>query len=54
MQGTYAGDKETGRWIFWRKDGNKEMEGEFRRGKKRGDWLEWDETGQVKRRPYPK
>jgi hypothetical protein len=37
--------KRDGRWTFWYKTGQKQLEGEYIKGKKTGIWVKWDERG---------
>ena len=37
--------KRHGKWIFWYKTGEKQMEGEYLNGQKTGMWTQWNESG---------
>lgn len=34
-----------GRWVFWYKSGQRQLEGEYAKGKKTGTWVKWDACG---------
>ena len=34
-----------GKWVFWYRNGKKQLEGEYVRGKKTGTWTKWREEG---------
>jgi len=39
------GKKRNGKWVYWYKNGKKQLEGEFLRNKKTGLWIKWYENG---------
>jgi hypothetical protein len=43
--GTMLDGKRHGKWLFWYKDGKKQLEGEYLNGQKTGTWVKWDECG---------
>lgn len=45
-EGYLSGGERHGRWVFWYKTGQKQLEGEYIKGAKTGTWVKWDENGQ--------
>jgi hypothetical protein len=44
-QGMMHNGKRHGKWSFWYKDGQRQLEGEYANGQKTGPWVKWDECG---------
>jgi antitoxin component YwqK of YwqJK toxin-antitoxin module len=36
-------------WAYWRENGQKATEGQFKDGKRIGEWTHWDENGNMKK-----
>jgi hypothetical protein len=44
-EGRMLGGKRSGKWIYWYKNGEKQLEGEYVGSKKTGTWVKWNENG---------
>ena len=44
-KGFMLGEKRHGRWTFWDKNGERQLEGEYVRDKKVGLWIKWNQNG---------
>jgi hypothetical protein len=39
------GGKRSGEWVYWYKDGKKQLQGKYAGGKKTGRWVKWNQNG---------
>jgi antitoxin component YwqK of YwqJK toxin-antitoxin module len=46
-KGKIAGEKPTGYWEWFRKDGTKLRSGHFEKGAQVGEWITYDRNGEV-------
>lgn len=44
-KGYMSGEKRHGKWTYWYKNGEKQLEGEYVRDKKTGLWVKWHQNG---------
>ena len=44
-EGSMLEGKRTGKWVYWYKNGNRQLEGEFFENKKTGTWIKWNQNG---------
>jgi hypothetical protein len=45
-QGYLFQGRRHGKWVFWYKNGERQLEGQYLKGKKTGTWMKWAQNGQ--------